>query len=110
MWATLLLLGLIFATLLILSNSSVYVYRVLAQMYNTGVAPVVGATKWLLLLLDFGFRLIVPVWNGWIYLAGQILRRVILPYSFSNVNVLPDPPFSIILSLSHLGLGFGFSV
>ena len=102
-WATLLLLGLIFATLLILSNSSVYVYRVLAQMYNTGVAPVVGATKWLLLLLDFGFRLIVPVWNGWIYLAGQILRRVILPYSFSNVDVFPELLQALTLAFGTLG-------
>ena len=89
-WTTLLLLGLLFATLLILSNSSVFVYRVLVQMNNTGVAPVVGVTKWLLLLLDFGFRLIVPIWNAWFYLLGQILRRVILPYSFGNVDALPE--------------------
>jgi hypothetical protein len=43
-FAGLLLVGmLLFASLAVLSNSSVYAYRVLTQMYNTGVAPVVGS-------------------------------------------------------------------
>ena len=103
-FAGLLLVGmLLFAALAVLSNSSVYAYRVLTQMYNTGVAPVVGSLKWLFVLLDFVFRATVPLWNGLTYLGSQILRRVVLPYSFTNVEVLPELLQALALFAASLG-------
>jgi hypothetical protein len=84
------LLAALFTTLLVLSNSSVYAYSALVRMYNFGVAPAVGGLKWLFVLLDFLFRAVVPIWNGWVHLLAQILRRVILPSSFAHVDVLPE--------------------
>ena len=41
------LLGmLLFTTLMVLSTSSVYMYSTLTNMYNTGVATVVGCLRW----------------------------------------------------------------
>jgi len=102
-WAVLLLLTALFTTLLVVSNSSVYAYSALVRMYNFGVAPAVGALKWLFVLLDFVFRLSVPLWNGWVHLLSQILRRVILPYSFTNVDVLPELLQSLALAAGTLG-------
>ena len=102
-WAVLLLLAALFTTLLVLSNSSVYVYSALARIYNFGVAPAVGALKWLFILLDFVFRVFVPLWNGWVHLLSQVLRRVILPYSFTNVDVLPELLQGLALTWGTLG-------
>jgi hypothetical protein len=102
-WAVLLLLAALFTTLLVISNSSVYAYSALVRMYNFGVAPAVGALKWLSVLLDFLFRAVVPIWNGWVHLLSQILRRVILPSSFAHVDVLPELLQALALSLGTLG-------
>ena len=102
-WAVLLLLAALFTTLLVLSNSSVYVYSALARIYNLGVAPAVGALKWLFILLDFVFRVFVPLWNGWVHLLSQVLRRVVLPYSFTNVDVLPELLQGLALTWGTLG-------
>ena len=102
-WAVLLLLTALFTTLLVVSNSSVYAYSALVRMYNFGVAPAVGALKWLFVLLDFVFRLFVPLWNGWVHLLSQVLRRVILPYSFTNVDVLPELLQGLALAAGTLG-------
>ena len=102
-WVILILLAALFTTLLVLSNSSVYAYSALARMYNFGVAPSVGALKWLFGLLDFPFRAFVPIWNGWIYFLAQVLRRVVLPSSFAHVDVLPELLQAVVLTLGALG-------
>ena len=102
-WAVLLLLAALFTTLLVISNSSVYAFRALVRMYNFGVAPAVGTLKWLFVLLDFLFRVVVPIWNGWVHLLSQILRRVILQSSFTHVDVLPELLQALALSLGTLG-------
>lgn len=102
-WAVLLLLAALFTTLLVLSNSSVYAYSALVRLYNLGVAPAVGALKWLFILLDFVFRVFVPLWNGWVHLLSQVLRRVVLPYSFTNVDVLPELLQGLALTWGTLG-------
>jgi hypothetical protein len=102
-WVILILLAALFTTLLVLSNSSVYAYSALARMYNFGVAPSVGALKWLFGLLDFPFRAFVPIWNGWIYFLAQVLRRVVLPSSFAHVDVLPELLQAVVLMLGALG-------
>ncbi len=78
-------------------------YCAIARMYNVGVAPVAAGLKWLFVLLDFGFRAIVPLWNGWSFLLSQILQRLIVPYSFGNVETLPELLQAIALALGTLG-------
>jgi hypothetical protein len=73
---------------------------------SRGVAPVVRALTWLFVLLDFFFRAVVPLWNGWVHLLSQILRRLkllILPYSFTHVDVLKELLQGLALSYGTLG-------
>jgi hypothetical protein len=89
-FAVLLVAMLVFATLMVMSSSSVYAYSMLVRGYNTGVAPVVGSTKWMFVMLSFVFRAAVPLWNGLSYLTTQILMRIVVPYTFDNGEVLPE--------------------
>ena len=103
-FAVLLVAMLLFATLMVMSNSSVYAYSMLVRAYNTGVAPVVGSMKWLFVMLDFAFRAAVPLWNGLSYLATQILMRIVVPYTFDNGDVLPELLQSLaLLAVSMMG-------
>ena len=102
-WVLMLVLGIVFTSFFVMSSSSVYAYRALVRMYNTGVAPVVGGFKWLFILLDFVFRATVPLWNGGTYLLSQILRGLIAPLSFTNVDVVPEILQGLTLGLWSLG-------
>jgi hypothetical protein len=94
----------VFGALLVISTSAVYAYTVLARIYNVGVAPVVMATQWLFVLLDFVFRAVVPLYNGAAFMASEILRRLVLPYSFHNIETLPEIMQGVSLALVTLGL------
>jgi hypothetical protein len=72
-----------FGGLMAMSTSAVYAYTVLARLYNVSVTPVVMATQWLFVLLDFVFRAVVPLYNV-AFMSGQIGRRLVLPYSFQR--------------------------
>ena len=102
-WAMIVLAFLCFAGLLMLSTSAVYAYTVLARMYNVGVAPVVMAGQWLSVLLDFVFRAVVPLWNGIVFFWSEVLRKVVLPYSFHNIETLPEILQGLTLMLVSLG-------
>ena len=80
-----------------------YAYSGLVRMYNASVAPAVGAIRWLFVFLDFFFRAAVPLWNGWSFLLSQILQRMLLPYSFGNVDTLPELLQALALALGTLG-------
>jgi hypothetical protein len=106
-WALIVFAGLCFAALLTLSSSSVYAYTVLARMYNVGVAPFVTAAQWLFVLLDFVFRAVSPLWNGFSFFAVEILRKIVLPYSFHNIETLPEMLQALTLMLVSLGGSVG---
>ena len=94
----------VFGSLLVMSTSAVYAYSVLARIYNVSVAPVVVATQWLFSLLDFVFRAVIPLYNGLAFMTSEILRRLVLPYSFQNVEALPEMFQGVALALVTLGL------
>lgn len=102
-WAVLLLLTVCFSVLAVMSNSSVYAYSAVVRMYNTGVAPVVGALRWVSVITDFVFRAAVPLWNGISFLVTQILRQVLVPYTFDAVDTLPELLQASALALGTLG-------
>jgi hypothetical protein len=106
-WALIVFAGLCFAALLTLSSSSVYAYTVLARMYNVGVAPVATAMQWLFVLLDFVFRAVSPLWNGFSFFTSEILRKIVLPYSFHNIETLPEMLQGLTLMLVSLGGSVG---
>lgn len=90
--------------LLRMSSSSVHAYTTLSRMYNTGVAPFVGGLQWLFMLLDFVFvRVVVPVWNESTYLMAQVLQKVILQYSFTNTEYVPELLQAVCIGLGSLG-------
>jgi hypothetical protein len=91
-----------FSALMTLSGSSVYAYTVLARMYNYGVVPFVTAGQWLFVLLDFVNRAIVPVWNGLLFFVKEILWGIILPFSFQNIEILPEIMQAMTLTLLSL--------
>jgi hypothetical protein len=87
-----------------MSSSSVHAYTTLSRMYNTGVAPFVGGLQWLFMLLDFVFvRVVVPVWNESTYLMAQVLQKVILQYSFTNTEYVPELLQAVCIGLGSLG-------
>jgi hypothetical protein len=94
----------VFGSLLVMSTSAVYAYSVLARIYNLSVAPVVVGMQWLFSLLDFVFRAVVPLYNGLAFMTSEILRRLVLPYSFQNVEALPEMFQGVALALVTLGL------
>ena len=96
-----------FAALLSMSGSGIYAYTVLARMYNVGVAPTMTQVQFLFVLLDFVFRAVVPVWNGFVFLGSQILRTIVVPYSFHNVGNLPEILQGLTLMLVSLGGSVG---
>jgi hypothetical protein len=102
-WVLMLLLAVVFTTMSVMSNASAYAFSAIVRMYNAGVAPAVGGLRWLSILLDFLFRAAVPLWNGAAYLLSQILRRLILPYSFTHVDTLPELLQGLALALGTLG-------
>ena len=102
-WGFLLVLFVLFTALLLMCSSSVYAFSTLSRMYNIGVAPFVGGLHWLFMLLDFVFRAVVPVWNGSTYLVAQLLRRVVLPYSFTNAEHVPELLQAVCIGLGSLG-------
>ncbi len=59
--------------------------------------------KWLFILLDIVFRATVPLWNSGTYLLSQILRGLIAPLSFTNVDVVPEILQGLTLGLWSLG-------
>lgn len=102
-WVILLLLTIVFSVFTVMSNSSMYAYSALVRMYNTGVAPVVGALKWISIISDFAFRAVVPLWNGISFLLTQILRQILVPYTFNAVDTLPELLQAVALALGTLG-------
>ena len=96
-----------FAALLTLSSSSVHAYTVLARMYNLGVAPFVTAGQWLFVILDFVFRAITPLWNGLTFFGSEVLRKIVLPYSFHHIETLPEMLQGLTLMLVSLGASVG---
>jgi hypothetical protein len=96
-----------FAALLTLSSSSVHAYTVIARMYNIGVSPFVTAGQWLFVILDFVFRAVTPLWNGLVFFGAQILRNIVLPYSFHNIETLPEMLQGLTLMLVSLGSSVG---
>ena len=78
----------------------------LARMYNVGVSSVVTAGQWLFVLLDFVFRAVTPLWNGLSFFSREILRRIVLPYSFHNIETLPE----MLQGLTLMLVSFGGSV
>ena len=101
------LLGmLLVTTLMVLSTSSMYMYSTLTNIYNTGIAPVVGCLRWLFVLMDFIFRATVPLWNGWTYMLSQILQKLVVPYSYTNKEVLPEMLQALTLFVTALGQSF----
>jgi hypothetical protein len=103
----LVLLGCVgFAALLSISGNSVYVYVVLARMYNFGVAPWVTAGQWLFVILDFAFRALTPLYNGFVFFGSEVLRKIVLPYSFHNIETLPE----MLQGLTLMLVSFGTSI
>jgi hypothetical protein len=100
-WGFLLVLFVLFTALLLMCSISVYTLSTLSRMYNIGVAPFVGGLHWLFMLIDFVFRAVVPVWNGSTHLFAQLLRKVVLPYSFTNAEHDAPPPTREQLNVSH---------
>jgi len=96
-----------FAALLTLCGSSVHAYTVIARMYNIGVSPFVTAGQWLFVLLDFVFRAVTPLWNGFVFFGSQVLRHIVLPYSFHNIETLPELLQGLTLMLVSLGASVG---
>jgi hypothetical protein len=94
----------VFASLLLLSTSAVYAFVVFSRIYNVGIAPVLMATRWIFVLLDFVFRAFMPLYNGLIFMASQIIRNLLLPYSFQNVDSLPEILQALSLALVTLAL------
>jgi hypothetical protein len=75
-------------------------------MYNIGVVPFVMAGQWLFVLLDFVHRAIVPLWNGLSFFLKQVLFQIVLPFSFKNIEILPE----ILQALTLTFLSIGTSV
>jgi hypothetical protein len=101
-WALMVFGCICFALLLTLSSSSVYAYTVLARMYNVCVEPAVTAGQRLFVLLDFVFRAVTPLWNGFTFFASEVLHRIVLPYSFHNIETLPEMLQGLTLMLVSL--------
>jgi hypothetical protein len=68
-------------------------------MYNVGVVPFVTAGQWLFVLLDFTHRAIVPLWNGLTFFLKQVLFEIVLPFSFTNIEILPEIMQAVTLML-----------
>ena len=79
-----------FAVLLLLSSTLVYAYTVCAKIYNIGVAPVVATLQWVFVLTDFVYRATVPFWNAWWFLGSRVLTRILVPFSFNNLDSIPE--------------------
>jgi hypothetical protein len=106
-WALIVFGCICFAALLTLSSGSVHAYTVLARMYNVGVAPWVTAGQWLFVILDFVFRAVTPLWNGLIFFSSEVLRKIVLPYSFHHIETLPEMLQGLTLMLVSLGASIG---
>ena len=103
----LVLLGCVgFAALLTISSNSVYAYVVLARMCNFGVAPWVTAGQWLFVILDFAFRALTPLYNGFVFFGSEVLRKIVLSYSFHNIETLLE----MLQDLTLMLVSFGTSI
>jgi hypothetical protein len=76
-------------------------------MYNVGVAPWVTAGQWLFVILDFVFRAVTPLWNGFIFFTSEVLRKIVLPYSFHHIETLPEMLQGLTLMLVSFGASVG---
>lgn len=92
----------LFAMLLLLSSTFVYMYTSVARIYNTGVAPVVAILRWIFILTDFVYRAFVPVYNASVFMLSQILTRIIVPFSFHNFDALPDVLQALLLAITTM--------
>ena len=94
-------LAILFALCLLLSTTFVHMYSTVARFYNNGVAPIVATLRWLFILVDFVFRATVPIYNAITFLITQVLRKIIVPFSYSNFDSIPDTLQALILTVTR---------
>jgi hypothetical protein len=87
-WMSLLV---VIGVLAVMSQSSSNLLTLLVNVYNSGVGEVMNnvVIVFLELLAPF-FRVFLPIWNSMVYMAGTVIRNVLLPFVFVNSELIPE--------------------
>jgi hypothetical protein len=70
------------------------------------VSPWVTAGQWLFVILDFAFRALTPLYNGFVFFGSEVLRKIVLSYSFHNIETLLE----MLQDLTLMLVSFGTSI
>lgn len=71
----------LFAVLLVVSPSSVFMYSVSARIYNLSVTPFLVLLRLVLILVDVLWRVGTPLFNGFVFFGSELLKRLVVPLS-----------------------------
>ena len=71
----------LFAVLLVVSPSSVYMYSVSVRIYNLSVTPFLVLMRLVLILVDVLWRVGTPLFNGSVFFGSELLKRLVVPLS-----------------------------